>query len=136
MDDEIVDLLRTARNIAVVGLSPEPYRPSYVVASYLQSQGYRVFPVNPEADEILGEKCYPNLKAVPERIDIVNIFRRPDQVPDVVDEAIQVGARAVWMQLGVINEAAAEKARRAGLTVVMDRCIHIEHARLKEHGLL
>ena len=136
MDDEIIDLLRTARNIAVVGLSPEPYRPSHIVASYLQSQGYRVFPVNPEADEILGEKCYPNLRAVPERIDIVDIFRRPEQVPDVVDEAIQVGARAVWMQLGVINEEAADKARRAGLIVVMDRCIHVEHARLKERGLL
>lgn len=136
MDNDIVHLLKTAHTVAVVGLSPNRFRPAYTVASYLQDQGYRVIPVNPGAGEVLGEKGYPSLTSIPDPIDIVDIFRRSEFVPDIVDEAIMIGARAVWMQLGIVNEVAAEKARRAGLVVVMDRCLHIEHARLKMAGLL
>jgi predicted CoA-binding protein len=130
MDPAIRDLLRSARVIAVVGLSDNPGRPSYHVAEYLQEQGYRVIPVNPTITEALGEKAYASLGDVPEAIDVVDVFRRSDAVPPVVDEAIAVGAKAVWMQEGVVNEPAAEKARAAGLTVVMDRCILKEHAKL------
>ncbi len=125
----IPELLRSARTIAVVGLSGRPTRPSYGVARYMQSRGYRIIPVNPMEAEVLGEKSYARLEDVPERIDIVDIFRRSEFVPAIVDAAIRVGAGAVWMQEGVINETAAENARRAGLTVVMDRCILKEHRR-------
>lgn len=130
MEANIERILREARTVAVVGLSPRPERPSYGVASYLQQQGYRIIPVNPTVDQVLGERSYPDLKSVPERIDVVDIFRRSEEVPAVVEEAIQVGARVIWMQEGVINEAAAARAREAGLEVVMDRCMLKEHQRL------
>jgi uncharacterized protein len=123
----ITDLLQRTRTIAVVGLSNSPLRPSHGVAAYMQSQGYRIIPVNPHVDESLGEKSYPSLLDVREKIDIVNIFRRPEYVEEIVDQAIQLQVPAVWMQEEVINEAAAEKARRAGIFVVMDRCILKEH---------
>ncbi len=122
----ITALLSSAKIIAVVGLSSKSHRPSYGVAQYLQSAGYRVIPVNPNESEVLGEKCYARLEDIPEKVDIVDIFRRSELVPDVVESAIQIGAHAVWMQEGVVNESAAERARRAGLFVVMDRCIAVE----------
>lgn len=126
----IEDIVRQARTIAVVGLSPNPERPSYEVASYLKSQGYRIVPVNPTVAEVLGEKSYPDLKSIPEPVDVVDIFRRPEDVPPIVEQAIAIGAKAVWMQLGVVNEEAAHRARQAGLGVVMDRCLMVEHRRL------
>jgi predicted CoA-binding protein len=126
----IPELLRDAHTIAVVGLSNKRYRPSYGVSEYMQSAGYRIIPVNPEETEVLGEKCYARLEDVPEHIDIVDIFRRPEFVPEIVEAAIRIGAGAVWMQEGVVHENAAEKARGAGLMVVMDRCILKEHRRL------
>jgi predicted CoA-binding protein len=128
--DNIPELLRSARTIAVVGLSGKKARPSYGVSEYLQNAGYRIIPVNPRETEVLGEKAYPDLDSLPEKVDIVDVFRRSEFVPDIVDAAIRIGARAVWMQEGVINDAAAEKARAAGLAVVMDRCILKEHRRL------
>jgi uncharacterized protein len=116
-------LLASAKTVAVVGLSSKPYRASYGVAETLQAAGYRIFPVNPNESEVLGEKCYARLEDIPEKIDIVDIFRRPEFVPEIVDAAIRVGARAIWMQEGVEDERSAERARRAGLFVVMDRCI-------------
>ncbi len=128
---DIAELLRTSKTIAVVGLSSNRFRPSHGVAEYMQEAGYRIIPVNPAESEVLGEKCYPTLSGVPEKIDIVDIFRRPEFVPAIVEEAIAAGARAVWMQEGVVHEEAAEKARKAGLFVVMDRCILKDHARLR-----
>lgn len=125
--DPVSDLLQRARVIAVVGLSNSPLRPSHGVSAYMQAQGYRIIPVNPNIDEALGEKAYASLLEVPEAVDIVNIFRRPQFVGEVVDQAIQRKIPAVWMQEEVINEAAAERARKAGLFVVMDRCILKEH---------
>jgi uncharacterized protein len=122
----ITNLLSSAKTIAVVGLSSKSHRPSYGVARYLQSAGYRVIPVNPNESEVLGEKCYARLEDLPEKVDIVDIFRRSELVPEVVESAIQIGAHAVWMQEGVVNESAAERARRAGLFVVMDLCIAVE----------
>jgi uncharacterized protein len=130
MSNEIADLLLSARTIAVVGLSENPNRPSYGVSAYMQRHGYRIFPVNPAVNSVLGEKCYPRLEDVPEKIDIVDVFRRSDAVPEVVDAAIAVGAKAVWLQEGVIHDAATAKARAAGLTVIVDRCILKEHMRL------
>jgi uncharacterized protein len=126
----IADLLRSARTIAVVGLSNKRWRPSYGVSEYMQRAGYRIIPVNPELREVLGEQCYPDVDSVPERIDIVNIFRRSELAPEIVDAAIRVGAKAVWMQEGVVHEGAATRARAAGLTVVMDRCLLKEHRKL------
>jgi len=126
----IAALLRSARTIAVVGLSPKRWRPSYGVSEYMQRAGYRIIPVNPELSEALGEKSYPDVDAVAEPIDIVNIFRRSEFVPEVVDAAIRVGAKAVWMQEGVVHEKAAARARAAGLVVVMDRCLLKEHRKL------
>jgi predicted CoA-binding protein len=123
----IADVLKKAKTIAVVGLSPSPFRPSYGVAAYLQTHGYKIIPVNPTVDEVLGQKSYRSLRDIPEKVDIVNIFRRPESVPPVVDDAIAIEAPVVWMQEGVIHEKAAEKARRAGLFVVMDLCILKEH---------
>ncbi len=125
----IPDLLRKSRVIAVVGLSSKQFRPSYGVAEYMQREGYRIIPVNPHETEVLGEKAYARLEDVPEHIDIVDIFRRSEFVPPVVDDAIRMGASAVWMQEGVVDEQSAEKARAAGLAVVMDRCILKEHSR-------
>jgi len=127
----IPDLLRSSRTIAVVGLSSKRFRPSYGVAEYMQSQGYRIIPVNPNEDEVLGEKSYARLEDIPERVDIVDIFRRSEFVPPIVHAAIAIGARAIWMQEGVTHEDAARKAREAGLEVVMDRCILKEHMRLE-----
>jgi len=124
------ELLRAARTIAVVGLSSKPWRPSYSVTEYMQQAGYRIIPVNPEETQVLGEKSYSRLEEIPEPVDIVDIFRRSEFAPGIVDSAIRIGARAVWMQEGVLNEAAAEKARAAGLEVVMDRCILKEHRRM------
>lgn len=126
----ILELLRSAHTIAVVGLSSKPMRPSYGVSQYMQDAGYRIIPVNPNETEVLGERAYARLEDVPERIDIVDIFRRSEHVPEIVDAAIRVGAGAVWMQEGVVHEAAANQARQAGLTVVMDRCVLKEHRRL------
>ncbi len=128
--NEIADLLRTSRVIAVVGLSSNPLRPSHGVAGYMQQHGYRIVPVNPQETEVLGEHAYPTLDKVPGKIDIVNIFRRSEFVPPIVDDAIRLGARAVWMQEGVVNQEAAARARAAGLIVVMDRCILKDHQRL------
>jgi predicted CoA-binding protein len=128
--ESAVDLLRSAHTIAVVGLSNKRWRPSYGVSEYMQRAGYRIIPVNPEIGEVLGEKCYPKLESISEPIDIVNIFRRSEEVPAIVESAIRVKAKAVWMQEGVIHEAAAAKARSAGLIVVMDRCLLKEHRRL------
>lgn len=125
--DPIFDLLQRAQVIAVVGLSNSPLRPSHGVSAYLQAHGYRIIPVNPQIDEALGEKSYPSLLEVQEPIDIVNIFRRPEFVEAVVDQAIQLKIPAIWMQEEVIDERAAEKARQAGIFVVMDRCILKEH---------
>ncbi len=126
----VAELLRSARTIAVVGLSSKRYRPSYGVTEYMQSAGYRIIPVNPFEKEILGEKAYPELSGVPGRVDIVDIFRRSEFVPEIVETAIRIGARAIWMQEGVVHEEAAAKARAAGLEVVMDRCILKEHRRM------
>ena len=125
--DPIGELLKRSKTIAVVGLSSSPLRPSYGVSAYMQSQGYRIIPVNPEIEFCLGERAYASLIDVPEKIDIVNIFRRPEYVPEVVDQAIQLKVPAVWMQEEVIHEKAGEKARQAGIFVVMDRCILKDH---------
>lgn len=125
--DPIFELLQKAKTIAVVGLSDSPLRPSHGVSAYMQSRGYRIIPVNPVISEALGEKSYPSLLEVPGKIDIVNIFRRPEFVGEIVDQAIQLKVRAVWMQEEIINEKAAEKARQAGIFVVMNRCILKEH---------
>jgi len=125
--DPVTELLKRAKTIAVVGLSDNPLRPSHGVSAYMQSQGYRIIPVNPQIESCLGEKAYASLLEVPEKIGIVNIFRRPEFVEEVVDQAIQLSAPAIWMQEGVIHEKAAEKAREAGIFVVMDRCILQEH---------
>lgn len=125
--DPIHDLLLRVKTIAVVGLSDDPFRPSHGVSAYLQAQGYKVIPVNPRIDEALGEKSYPSLLDVPERIDLVDIFRRPEFVGEIVQQAIDLKIPAVWMQEGVINQSAAAKARAAGLFVVMDHCILKEH---------
>jgi uncharacterized protein len=125
--DSILEILKTSNTIAVVGLSSRRMRPSYGVAEYMQSAGYRIIPVNPNETEVLGEKSYARLEDVPERIDIADIFRRSEYVPGIVESAIRVGARAVWMQEGVFHPAAAERARQAGLYVIEDSCILKEH---------
>lgn len=125
--DRITEVLRTAKIIAVVGLTDSPLRPSYGVSHYMRAQGYRIIPVNPNIAEWEGEKAYPSLLDVPEKIDIVNIFRRSEAVPEVVEQALQIKAPVIWMQEGVIHEKAPEKARQAGVFVVMDRCILKEH---------
>jgi predicted CoA-binding protein len=125
--DPIADLLERTKTIAVVGLSNDPWRASHGVSAYMQSQGYRIIPVNPQIESCLGEKSYPSLLEVPDKIDLVNIFRRPEFVEEVVDQAIQLKLPAVWMQEDVIHEKAAEKARQAGIFVVMDSCILKEH---------
>jgi predicted CoA-binding protein len=123
-------LLQSAKTIAVVGLSSRRTRPSYGVSEYMQSKGYRIIPVNPNETEVLGEKAYSSLDEVPGHVDIVDVFRRSESVPEIVDAAIRIGAQGVWMQEGVVHEAAADKARAAGLEVVMDRCILKEHRRM------
>lgn len=130
----ITSILKDCRAIAVVGLSSNPARPSFRVASYMQAQGYRVLPVNPNETTVLGEPSFPSLAAVPGAIDLVNIFRKSEEVLPIVDEAIARGAKAIWMQEGVVNEAAAHRAERAGLLVVMDRCWLKEHAIRSHRG--
>ena len=130
-DDQLRELLRSARTIAVVGLSSNPMRASYGVAGYLQSVGYRIIPVNPNEREVLGEKSYARLEDIPEKVDVVDIFRRSEFVSEVVGSAIAIGARAIWMQEGVDDEKSARRARDAGLIAVMDRCLLREHMRLK-----
>jgi len=127
----ISEILHSAHTIAVVGLSGKRYRPSYGVAEYLKRAGYRIIPVNPEEAEILGEKCYPDLDSVPDAIDVVDIFRRSEFVPDIVEAAIRKGAKAIWMQEGVVHEEAARRAEEAGIAVAMDRCILKDHRRLE-----
>jgi uncharacterized protein len=128
--DSLRRILKESHTIAVVGLSSQWFRPSFFAAKYLQEYGYRVIPVNPSYREVLGEKCYPSLLEIPERVDVVDVFRKPEDVPTIVEEAIEIGAKVVWMQIGVIHEGAAQRARDAGLEVVMNRCMKIEHARL------
>jgi uncharacterized protein len=127
---QIAEILQSARVIAVVGLSSKRYRPSYGVTEYMQRAGYRIVPVNPLETEVLGEKCYPDLDAVPGAVDIVDIFRRSEYVPEIVEAAIRKGAKVIWMQEDVVHEDAARRAAEAGLDVVMDRCILKEHRRL------
>ena len=123
-------VLQANRVIAVVGLSPNWNRPSFFAAKYMQEHGYTIIPVNPAATEILGQKCYPDLASIPVKVDMVDVFRKPDDVPPIAAEAIRIGARCLWLQLGVIHQEAADKAAAAGLDVVMDRCVKIEYARL------
>ena len=129
-DQMMKDILLSTRTIASVGLSSNMEKESYWIVSYLKEQGYRIIPINPTTDEILGEKTYPDLESVPEKIDVVQVFRRPEDVPPVVDSAIKVGAKVVWMQEGIVHEEAAQKAREAGLQVVMDACMRMTHRRL------
>jgi predicted CoA-binding protein len=140
-EEEIILVLKNCRVVAVVGLSRNPATDSHEVAKYLQSVGYRVIPVNPFADEILGEKCYKSLLDIPETIEVVDIFRPSEDVPPIVEEAIQLkkkhgDPKAIWMQLGIVNEEAARRARKAGFTVVMGRCMMVEHRRLSREGVL
>lgn len=132
----IEEVLRECKTVAVVGLSPRPNRPSHSVAAYLQAQGYRIVPVNPMIDEVLGERSYPDLEAIPFPVELIDVFRRSEEVPAVVEQAIRVGAQAVWLQLGVIHHEAAAKAAEHGLDVVMDRCTAIEHRALVRQGKL
>ena len=130
-NEKIRELLTQSTTIAVVGLSPNPSRASYGVANYLKKQNYRIIPVNPTQPEILGEKSYPTLSDIPEKVDIVDIFRRSEHVTPVVEEAIRIEAKAIWMQSGIVNHQAAQKAKEAGLMVVMDKCLAVAHSTLK-----
>jgi predicted CoA-binding protein len=129
-DRAIRQILETAKTVAVVGLSDKPDRESYKVAKYLQEHGYRIIPVNPTVDHVLGEKSYASVTDIPEQVDVVDVFRKPDAVVPVAQEAIDAGAGTLWMQLGVVNQEAADKAEAAGLQVVMDHCMKVEHGRL------
>ena len=129
-DVDLKEILLTAKNIASVGLSSNPNKESYRIASYLKAQGYRVIPVNPTVLEIMGDTSYPDLQSVPEKIDIVQVFRKPEDVPPVVEDAIKAGAKVIWMQEGIVHEEAAQKARQAGLQVVMDTCMRVAHRTL------
>ncbi|ACF12825.1 CoA-binding domain protein [Chloroherpeton thalassium ATCC 35110] len=128
---DYIEILKTYKTIAIVGVSDKPQRPSFTVTKYMIQAGYNIIPINPNLDEVLGLKCYPSLLELPEvvkqQVEVVNIFRKPQDVPPVVDEAIAIGAKAVWMQLGITNEAAAEKARNANLAVVENHCIAVDH---------
>jgi len=131
--DDIAGLRRIllrSRTLAVVGLSAQWHRPSYFAAKYMRDHGYRIFPVNPRYDEVLGQRCYPDLRSVPEPIDIVDCFRKAEEIPAIADVAIAIGAKVLWMQLGIVNDDAAQRASAAGLDVVMNRCVKIEHARI------
>ena len=129
-DQMMKDILLSAKTVASVGLSSNRAKESYGIVEYLKGQGYHIIPVNPTTTEVLGEKSYPDLESVPEKIDVVQVFRRPEDVPPIVDSAIKVGAKVVWMQEGIVNEEAAAKARAAGLQVVMDECMRATHRRL------
>jgi hypothetical protein len=130
--DPIFDILTKYKSIAVVGLSSNPARPSYGVTEYMQSSGYHIIPVNPNETDVLGEPSYARLEDAPQKIEVVDVFRRPEDVPPVVDAAIRVGAKVIWMQLGIANEPAARKAQAAGLTVVMDACMLVEHKKRRQ----
>jgi predicted CoA-binding protein len=130
IDDVILRILKTTRTIAVVGLSPNVFRPSHGVARYMQSAGYRIIPVNPNITHALGEQAYPDLRSVPEPVDLVDVFRRSEFVPEIAEEAIAIGARALWLQDGVVEPASAARARAAGLDVVMDDCLMRRHRQL------
>ena len=132
----IEEILRECKTVAVVGLSPNPARPSHGVAVYLQEQGYRIVPVNPMVEELLGERSYPNLEAIPFPVELIDVFRRSQEVPAIVEQAIRVGAPALWLQLGVIHHEAAARAAEHGIDVVMDRCTAIEHRALVRQGKL
>ncbi len=123
------EILKSCRVVAVVGLSANPKRPSHTVCSYLKKHGFKIIPVNPMEKEILGEVCYPDLTSIPEKVDVVDIFRRSEDVPPIVEEAIKIGAKALWMQSGIINEPAAQRAREAGLKVEMEKCMKTEYAK-------
>jgi predicted CoA-binding protein len=133
-DEEVEQILKRAKTIAVVGVSHKEERDSHKVAKYLKEHGFKMIPVNPKYKEVLGEQCYPNLEAVTEHIDIVDIFRNVEAIPTIVDEAIQAGADCVWMQLGLVHNKSAEKAREAGLSVVMNKCTKIEHSRMRTNS--
>lgn len=126
-----IETILNYKNIAVVGISDNPERPSYDIASFLEEHGYNIIPINPALTEWKGKKCYPDLKSIPVEVDVVDIFRRPEAIPPIVDEAIAIKAKAVWMQQGIVNEEAAAKARAAGIEVVMDKCMRTEYKRLK-----
>ena len=131
--DDIAGLRRIllrSRTLAIVGLSTQWHRPSHFAAKYMCDHGYRIFPVNPRYDEVLGQRCYPDLRSVPEPIDIVDCFRKAEEIPAIADAAIAIGAKVLWMQLGIVNHEAAQRASAAGLDVVMNRCVKIEHARI------
>jgi predicted CoA-binding protein len=134
IDPKLTRILSTSRTIAVVGLSNKPDRPAYTVPAYLQQQGYRIIPVNPKLTEALGEKAYASLRDIPEPVDVVEIFRRAEDVPPIVQDAIAIGAKVVWMQSGIVNLAAAEQAQAAGLQVVMDTCMGVTHRALHARG--
>jgi len=126
----VTEVLNSSKVVAMVGLSPKPERPSYIVASYLKEKGYRVIPVNPKEREILGERCYPDLESISEPLDVVDIFRAPEEALPIVEEAVRIGAKTIWMQEGVVNQEAASLAEKAGLTVIMDKCMRKEHLKL------
>lgn len=127
----IAEIIRSAQVIAVVGLSPRPERPSHDVAAYMQAHGYRIVPVNPRANEILGETCYPSLSDIPFAVDIVDVFRQPSAVPQIAEEAVKIGAKTLWLQLGVISMEGAAIAKRGSLKVIMDRCLKVDHMALE-----
>jgi len=129
-DQKLINILKSANTVASVGLSSNPQKESYGVVLYLKEQGYKVIPVNPTATEIMGEKVYSSLSAIPEKVDVVQVFRKPQDVPPVVEEAIRIGAKVIWMQEGIVNYEAARKAEEAGLRVVMDACMRASHRRL------
>ena len=134
--DTVEKIIKEAETIAVVGLSSNPDRDSHRVSKYLQEQGYRIVPVNPNVQAVLGERCYPALSEIPIPVDTVNIFRRPEYVPELVEEAVKIGAKSIWMQIGISHPEAAHKAQEASLAVVMDRCMMVEHRRLVYEGRL
>jgi predicted CoA-binding protein len=127
VNENIPEILNSYKNIAVIGISNKPMRPSHYVSRFMKERGYRILPVNPGLDEVMGEKCYPNLTDIPDQIEIVDIFRRPEYVDEIVDEAIEKKAKVIWMQTGILNLSAAQKALDAGIQVVMDRCMKIEY---------
>ena len=130
----VVKILKSFRDVAMVGVSASPEKPSNIVFKYLTEHGYNVIPVNPTISEVLGKKCYATLSAIPEKVEVVDIFRKSEDIPPIVEEAIKIGAKAVWMQEGIINNAAAQKAEAAGLLVVMDKCMRKEHMKMTEEG--
>jgi len=131
LERTIEQILKESKTIAVVGLSADPGKESHRVASYLKRNGYIIYPVNPNYEQVLGSRCYASLSEVPDAIDIVNIFRRPEYTPPIAEEAVSIGAKVIWMQLGIVNEEAAQIARKAGLQVIMNRCLKVEHQRLR-----